>query len=38
MLELKHKEDVLDVLKSGVINDEVSAILEKVAEQIVQSL
>ncbi len=38
MLELKHKEDVLDVLKSGVINDEVSAIIEKVAAQIVQGL
>ena len=30
-IRLSHKEDVLDVLSSGVINDEVTAIIEQVA-------
>ena len=30
-IRLNHKEDVLDVLSSGVINDEVTAIIEQVA-------
>jgi F-type H+-transporting ATPase subunit alpha len=33
-LQNNHQEDVLDVLKKGVINDEVSAIIEKVAGSI----
>lgn len=31
ILELKHKEDVLDVLRNGVINDEVTTILREEA-------
>jgi len=38
MLELKYKAEVLDVIKSGAINDEVTAIIEKVAMQVVQGL
>lgn len=30
-IRLSHKEDVLDVLSSGVINDDVTAIIDKVA-------
>ena len=30
-IRLSHKEDVLDVLSSGVINDEVTAVIEQVA-------
>lgn len=33
-IRLSHKEDVLDVLTSGIINDEVSAIIEEVANGI----
>ncbi|WP_321423843.1 F0F1 ATP synthase subunit alpha [uncultured Bacteroides sp.] len=33
-LQNNHQQDVLDVLKTGVINDEVSAIIEKVAGSI----
>ncbi|BEG98462.1 F0F1 ATP synthase subunit alpha [Bacteroides sedimenti] len=33
-LQNNHQTDVLDVLKKGVINDEVSSIIEKVAEKI----
>ncbi len=33
-LEALHKDDVLNVLKSGVINDDVAAIIEKVAADI----
>ena len=35
MLEATHKEDVLDKLKNGIIDDDISAILRKEAEQIV---
>ncbi|MDR3705474.1 MAG: F0F1 ATP synthase subunit alpha [Paludibacteraceae bacterium] len=35
-LEMKHRADVLDVLKSGVITDEVTKILEKEAKQLVE--
>jgi F-type H+-transporting ATPase subunit alpha len=38
MLELKHRTDVLDVIKSGVINETVTDIIEKVAAEIVLSL
>jgi F-type H+-transporting ATPase subunit alpha len=38
MLELKYKAEVLDVIKSGAINDEVTDIIEKVAIQVVQGL
>ncbi len=34
ILRAKHQKDVLDVLKSGVINDTVTAILEEEAKQI----
>lgn len=34
ILEMQYKETVLDVLKKGVINDSVTAIIEKVAEEI----
>ncbi len=35
-LEISHRTDVLDVLKSGVINDEVSQIIEETAKMIAQ--
>ena len=35
-LERKHRADVLDVLKSGVINDEVCALLEQTAQATAQ--
>lgn len=38
MLELQHKDTVLDQLKAGVINDEISAILEATASQVIQGL
>lgn len=38
LLELQHREDVLEPLKAGVINDEISAILETTAAQVVQGL
>ena len=34
MLELSHQTDVLDVIKKGTMNDEVSAIIEKVASEV----
>jgi F-type H+-transporting ATPase subunit alpha len=34
VLELSHQADVLDVLKKGILNDEVSAIIEKVAGEV----
>jgi len=34
VLELSHQVDVLDVLKTGVINNDVSAIIEKVATEV----
>jgi len=36
VLQLKHQADVLDVIKSGVINDEVSEIIEDLARKIAQ--
>ena len=33
-LKAKHQADVLDVLKSGVINDDVTAKLAEVAKQV----
>lgn len=33
-LELTHQEDVLDIIKKGVIDDKVTAILEKVADDV----
>ncbi len=38
LLELKHSDDVLGVIKSGQINDDVTAIIEKVAAEIAQSI
>lgn len=37
-LELKHQKDVLDVLRSGVINDEVTNILRQEAAVVVKQL
>jgi len=34
VLELSHRTDVLDVLKKGVINDEVVAIITKIADEV----
>jgi F-type H+-transporting ATPase subunit alpha len=34
VLELSHQADVLNVLKKGVINDDVTAIIEKVAAEV----
>ena len=34
VLLIKAQKDVLDILKSGVINDEVSRILEETAHQV----
>jgi F-type H+-transporting ATPase subunit alpha len=33
-LAISHQEDVLDVIKSGVINDDVKKILEETAEKV----
>lgn len=38
MLEKTHKEDVLAVLKSGVINDEVSTVIEEIASEVTKEL
>lgn len=37
-LELMHQEDVLDVLKKGVINEKVTAVLEKVAADVAKRI
>jgi len=34
VLELSHQKDVLDIIKNGIMNDEVSAIIEQVAEEV----
>ncbi|MDP4239674.1 MAG: F0F1 ATP synthase subunit alpha [Bacteroidota bacterium] len=34
VMELSHQSDVLDVLKKGIMNDEVAAIIEKVAGEV----
>ncbi len=36
VMRAAHRSDVLDVLSAGVINDEVSALIEKVAEETTQ--
>ena len=38
VLELSHQADVLDMLKKGIINDEVTAIIEKVAAEVAKRL
>ena len=38
VLELSHQSDVLDVLKKGTINDEVTGIIEKVAAEVAKRL
>jgi F-type H+-transporting ATPase subunit alpha len=38
VLELSHKADVLDVLKTGTINDDVTAIIEKVASEVAKRI
>lgn len=37
-LELTHQQDVLDVIKSGVINDEVTDIIEKTAKEVARRI
>ena len=37
-LESMHQKDVLDVLKKGIINEEVTSIIEKIAADVCQSL
>ncbi|HLP06477.1 MAG TPA: F0F1 ATP synthase subunit alpha, partial [Paludibacter sp.] len=37
-LELAHRADVLDVIKSGVINDEITGKLEKIASEITKNI
>ena len=37
-LELTHQEDVLDVIKKGVIDDSVTSALEKVAEEVTRRI
>lgn len=37
-LELSHQKDVLDVLKTGVINDEVISIIESIAKDVTKNL
>ncbi|MBN1463361.1 MAG: F0F1 ATP synthase subunit alpha [Paludibacteraceae bacterium] len=37
LLEMKYQKEVLDVLKSGVINDDVIKILEKEAKQLIEA-
>ncbi|MDR1372816.1 MAG: F0F1 ATP synthase subunit alpha [Dysgonamonadaceae bacterium] len=38
VLELKFRRDILDVLKSGILNDEVEKLLTAIAEEIVKGL
>ena len=38
VLELSHQADVLDVIKKGIINDEVTGIIEKVAAEVAKRL
>lgn len=37
-LELTHQEDVLDVIKKGIINEKVTTLLEKVAEEVARRI
>lgn len=37
-LEMLHQEDVLDVIKGGVIDDNVTAVLEKIAEEVAERI
>jgi len=38
VLELSHQTDVLDIIKKGIMNDEVSAIIEKVAAEVAKRI
>ena len=38
LLETLHQEDVLDVIKSGTINDDVTNIIEKIAQQVIDRI
>ncbi|MCE5330861.1 MAG: F0F1 ATP synthase subunit alpha [Bacteroidales bacterium] len=38
VLELTHQADVLDLIKKGIINDEITAIIEKVAGEVAKRL
>lgn len=37
-LELTHQEDVLDVIKKGIIDEKVTTLLEKVAEEVARRI
>ncbi|MCL1937061.1 MAG: F0F1 ATP synthase subunit alpha [Candidatus Azobacteroides sp.] len=37
VLEMKHREDVLDVLKQGILNDEVGEKLKNIAKEVAKS-
>ena len=37
-LRTEHQADVIDILASGIINDDVTAIIEQVARQIVKGM
>lgn len=37
-LELLHQKEVLDPIKNGIINDKITAIIEKVAENVVNNI
>lgn len=38
MLESSYKKETLEVIKSGIINDEVTSVIEKVASEVVKNL
>jgi hypothetical protein len=38
MLELKYQKEVLDVLKQGILNDEVEKLLAQTAAEVVNGL
>jgi len=38
VLEMSHQADVLDVIKKGTINDDVTAIITKVAAEVAKRL
>jgi F-type H+-transporting ATPase subunit alpha len=38
VLEMSHKEDVLDAIRKGIINDQVTGVIEKVADEVSKRL
>ncbi len=38
VLEMSHKEDVLDAIKKGIINDQITGVIEKVADEVSKRL